>query len=164
MESTRGLLDRLTIPEAVSLFFRNKFLERPDPVHLFSLNCSLAGLNLVLVEENLKRLIQHIAGDPLDRYSWPVSLPIFAIKASNSLPLEDSLVTERSSATFAVGTSWEFSNEITIFSFSSKNLGWVFRSQNLLLMSRDFNYFRLIYFCLGHVLGTRISNVVISAI
>ena len=106
MESTRGLLDRLTIPEAVSLFFRNKFLERPDPVHLFSLNCSLAGLNLVLVEENLKRLIQHIAGDPLDRYSWPVSLPIFAIKASNSLPLEDSLVTERSSATFAVGTSW----------------------------------------------------------
>jgi hypothetical protein len=26
------------------------------------------GFDLVHIEENLKRLIQHIAGDPLDRY------------------------------------------------------------------------------------------------
>src|SRR5262249_12061025 len=51
--------------------------------------------------------------------------------------------------------AWEFSIEISIFSFTNKTLSLIFRSQDLLLMSSNFNYFRLIYFCLGHVLGTR---------
>jgi len=51
--------------------------------------------------------------------------------------------------------AWEFSIEISIFLFANKTLRFIFHSQDLLLMSSNFNYFRLIYFCLGHVLGTR---------
>jgi len=40
--------------------------------------------------------------------------------------------------------AWEFSIEITVFSFADKTLLFIFRSQGLLLMSSNFNYFRLI--------------------
>jgi hypothetical protein len=51
---------------------------------------SLLGFDLVHVEENLKRLIQHIAGDPSTVVRRPVSLPMFATKASNSVPCSSS--------------------------------------------------------------------------
>src|SRR5215813_7721797 len=61
---------------------------------------------------------------------------------------------ERATGVEPACPAWEFSNEITIFSFTNTTLVLIFHSQGLLLMSSNFNYFRTIYFCLGHVLGT----------
>jgi hypothetical protein len=51
--------------------------------------------------------------------------------------------------------AWEFSQGNDVFSWCSKNLSAICRSGKLLLMSSNFNYFRPLCFCLGHVLGTR---------
>jgi hypothetical protein len=61
--------------------------------------------------------------------------------------------------------TWEFCIEFDSFFFCSDNLVDVFRSSKLLPSFSNFNWFHPFYFCLGHVLGTRIvSSAILQAV